>query len=184
MIALVYDPAVVTTPADLAESLGVGVQIADIPPAYAGRVLFPDAGYLVVRETWAGLDILPGPVTPDDIAALPDPGPDPGIAAAEAQARQRSILSALQSSPINVSELEANLDYLAAFVGNSAVAGVPRNTARLADLIDTMVEFVANPTPTNEDAVAAIKAVCENSVAVDRVALAVLADLIRYTLQR
>lgn len=167
-------------PLEVGEPLGVGGYTRSVPPG----VSLPDEGWMVIRRTWAGDDYLYPPVSRADIEALPDPGPDPRDVATEQAQQTTSVLGVLATTPIDHAELTANLDYLAAFVGNSVVAGVPRDTARLAALIDTMVAFVANDAPTNAEAIAAIKAVCENSVTVDRVTLAVLADLIRYTLQR
>ena len=79
-------------------------------PSYA----FPPAGYVVVSETWAGLDVVPGPVTLAGIAALPDPGPNPALVAAELQAAAGGVLRILQTTPINPAALDANLTLLAA----------------------------------------------------------------------
>jgi hypothetical protein len=94
-----------------------------------------------------------------------------------------SVLDVLSTTPIDLAVLTVNLDYLAAFVNNTTVAAVSEDTARLVTLIEEMATFVGNPTPTAEQAFSAVRAVCENSVIVDRVALAVLADTIRYILQ-
>jgi hypothetical protein len=184
MIALVYNPTTITDPEALASSLGIGALVAGIPPAYTDRYSFPDAGYFVVRETWAGLDVLPGPVTVEQIAALPDPGPNPAIAVAEQRAAETSVLGILSTTPIDMTALTANLAYLSAFLGNATVVSLAQEQAQLTALIGTMVTFVGNPAPTLEQAVEAIKAVCESSVVVQRVTLSVLADTIRYTLQR
>src|ERR1700690_3753201 len=57
--------------------------------------------YAVVRDTWKGLDVLPGPVTKAQVDALPDPGPDPAQAAVQAQAQVTGILNTLRSTPID-----------------------------------------------------------------------------------
>jgi hypothetical protein len=183
MSVLVYDPERVSDPEALGVSLGIGVLIAGIPSAYVNAYTFPEAGYLVARETWKGLDVLLGPVTLEQIAALPDPGPDPSIQAAQVAQEQTTTLSVLQTTPIDLVELEANLEYLAVFVNNATVTSISRDTARLETLIDEMVAFVGETNPTPELAFSAIRAICENSVIVDRVALAVLADVIRYILR-
>src|SRR3972149_4149647 len=113
MLALVYDGAIVADPVSLAATLGIGMLIGGSPPSHAGLEL-PAAGYVVVRETWAGLDVLSGPVTRDDIAALPDPGPDPQAAAAELQTAVGVVLRILQTTPIDPIALDANLTLLAA----------------------------------------------------------------------
>ena len=86
MIALVYDPTRVADPDALGALLGAAALVTGVPPTLADHITLPDAGYVVVRETWAGLDVLPGPVIRADVDALPDPGPDPQAAAAELQA--------------------------------------------------------------------------------------------------
>ncbi|HTR71908.1 MAG TPA: hypothetical protein VMH41_16990 [Mycobacteriales bacterium] len=61
-----------------AASLGVEATAPAIPPRYAGQA--PTfAAYLVIRETWASVDYLPD-ATAQQVAALPDPGPNPVIA--------------------------------------------------------------------------------------------------------
>lgn len=90
MIALVYDPALVSDPEALAADLGVGCLIAGAPPRYA--LTLPEAGYAVVRETWAGIDVLPGPVTPEQLATLPDPGPDPTLVEVERREAVRAAM--------------------------------------------------------------------------------------------
>lgn len=184
MIALVYDPAKVTDPEALGQSLGIGMLIAGIPPAYAYLCEFPPAGYFVGRETWAGLDVLPGPVTPEQIAALPDPGPDPQIAEVQARAQATSLLDILRAQPIDLPSLEANLGYLAAYLGDARVQSLPMDMTRMTALVDEIAAYYANATPDGAAAIAALKAEVELSTVAQRTALAVLADLIRYTLQR
>lgn len=183
MIALVYDKDTINDPDALGASLGIGTLVDGVPERYAGRVTIPAAGYVVVRETWAGLDILPGPVTRAQIDALPDPGTDPSVVEQEVRAAQSDVLSVIASTPIDTAALRTNLDYLAAFVTNPSVQAVPEDVNRLNSLISTMSAYVVNPSPTNAESVAAIKAACESSVIVDRVTLAILADVIRYILK-
>jgi len=57
MLTFVYDPAIVTNPQAVAGPLGIGVLIAGVPERYTGYVL-PPAGWVVLRETWAGPDVL------------------------------------------------------------------------------------------------------------------------------
>ena len=111
------------------------------------------------------------------------PGPTPAQVAAEILVVQTGILGYLSSSPINSTALQVNLAYLAAFVTNATVQSVPEDVTRMANNIATMGAFVGNASPTTADIIAALKAVCEDAVIVDRVALAVLADTIRYILQ-
>ncbi len=110
---LVYDPAVVTDPDALAASLGLGVLVAGIPPRYADTYAFPAATSWSARRGRAST-CSPGPVTPAQIAALPDPGPDPQVAAAELHAAAGGVLRILQTTPIDPVALEANLTLLAA----------------------------------------------------------------------
>lgn len=94
-----------------------------------------------------------------------------------------SVLDMLSTTPIDMAALTVNLDFLAAFVGDSTVSTVGQDITQLHSLIATMAAFVTNPAPTANEAFAAIRAVCENSVVVDRVTISVLADVIRYILQ-
>ena len=180
MLALVYDPAIVADPAALGATLGIGALIDGIPPSHAGLEL-PAAGYVVVRETWAGLDVLPGPVTRDDVDALPDRGPDPQAAAAELQAGVGRVLRILQSSPINPAALEANLTLLA------TARAIPDPPA--AD-IAALASFLPLAAPTAAQTAAATKALIRvlanyaDVVPAQRATINVLADTIRFILQR
>ncbi|HSW41798.1 MAG TPA: hypothetical protein VLM76_04755 [Patescibacteria group bacterium] len=178
---LVYDPQIVTDPASLGQSLGIGVLVAGIPPAYAGRYDFPPAGYLVARETWAGLDVLPGPVTPEAIAALPDPGPDPAVDAAVKQAEVHGILDILRTTPINPAALDANLVLLARA---RAIPDPPTGD------IAALATFLPVSSPTLAQTAAATKALIRvlanyaEVVPAQRATINVLADTIRFLLQR
>ena len=180
MLALVYDRAIVADPVALGASLGIGALIEGIPPSHAGLKL-PAAGYVVVRETWAGLDVLPGPVTRDDVDALPDPGPDPQAAAADLQAAAGGVLRILQTSPINPAALDANLTLLA------AARGIPDPPA--AD-IAALASFLPLAAPTAAQTAAATKALIRvlanyaDVVPAQRATINVLADTIRFILQR
>ncbi|HET6497801.1 MAG TPA: hypothetical protein VFH17_01925 [Coriobacteriia bacterium] len=181
MLTLVYDPATISDPAALGATLGVGVLIAGIPSAYVDRYAFPAAGYLVARETWAGLDVLPGPVTRDQIDALPDPGPDPGVAAAALQAATGGVLRILQTTPIDPAALDANLTLLAAA---RAIPNPP------AGDIAALATFLPVPSPTAAQTAAATKALLRvlanypDVVSAQRATINVLADTIRFLLQR
>jgi hypothetical protein len=129
--------------------------------------------------TWDGATL---GVLPDDETAIAARAV--ATASATRLAAQQTILGALSSTPINEANLETNLEYLAAFLGNATVAGIGQEQARMASLISTMVTFVGTPAPTAEEAFAAVRAVCESSVITQRVTLNVLADVIRYVLQR
>ena len=180
MLALVYDRAIVGDPVALGATLGIGALIEGIPPSHAGLKL-PPAGYVVVRETWAGLDVLPGPVTRDDVDALPDPGPDPRAAAADLQAAAGGVLRILQTSPINPAALDANLTLLA------AARGIPDPPA--AD-IAALATFLLLAAPTAGQTAAATKALIRvlanyaDVVPAQRATINVLADTIRFILQR
>jgi hypothetical protein len=176
--ALLEDRA---NPEALGASLGLGALVAGIPPAYAHAYAFPVAGYLVARETWKGLDVLPGPVTPAQIAALPDPGPDPQVAAAELQAAAGGVLRILQTTPIDPVALEANVTLLA------AARAIPDPPA--AD-IAALATFLPLAAPTAAQTAAASKALIRvlanyaDVVPAQRATINVLADTIRFMLQR
>lgn len=141
----------------------------------------PPAGYLVARETWKGLDILPGPVTRAQIEALPDPGPDPGVTAAHRQAEVHGILDALRTTPIDPVALDANLAL--------AAAGLDLPDLPASDVAG-LTAFLALPSPTTAQAIAAVQAIIrvlaryQDVITAERATIGVLADLIRYTLQR
>ncbi len=181
MISLVYDPSLVLDPDALGGSLGAVALVAGVPPTLADRITLPDAGYVVVRETWAGLDVLPGPVTRDQIDALPDPGPDPQAAAAVVQAAAGRVLHLLQTTPIDPVALDANLTLLA------AARAIPDPPA--AD-IAALATFLPLPSPTLAQTAAATKALIRvlsnyaEVVPAQRATINVLADTIRFILQR
>ena len=180
MLVLVYDRAIVGDPVALGATLGIGALIEGIPPSHAGLKL-PPAGYVVVRETWAGLDVLPGPVTRDDVDALPDPGPDPQAAAADLQAAAGGVLRILQTTPINPAALDANLTLLA------AARSMPDPPA--AD-IAALASFLPLAAPTTGQTAAATKALIRvlakyaDVVPAQRATINVLADTIRFILRR
>lgn len=181
MIALVYDPTLVADPASLGASLGIGSLVAGVPPRLEGIVTLTEAGYVVVRETWVGLDVLPGPVTRQDIDALPDPGPDPQVAAAELRAAAGGVLRILQTTPIDPVALDANLTLLA------AARAIPDPPA--AD-IAALTTFLPLTSPTLVQTAAATKALIRvlanyaDVVPAQRATINVLADTIRFLLQR
>jgi hypothetical protein len=180
MLALVYDRAIVADPAALGATLGIGMLIEGIPSSHAGLEL-PAAGYVVVRETWAGLDVLPGPVTRNDVAALPDPGPDPQAAAAELQAAAGGVLRILQTTPIDPVALDANLTLLAA---GRAIPDPP-----IVD-IAALATYLPLSAPTTVQTAAAAKALIRvlanyaDVVTAQRATINVLADTIRFMLRR
>jgi len=143
MLALVYDPAKVADPAAIATPLGIGVFIAGVPTRYAGYVLPPE-GWVVMRETWAGVDVLAPPVTLAQVQALPDPGPDPAIAAAAHAAQVSGVLDYLRSTPIDPVKLDANLKAVAAYralpsptAGQTAAVVTP-----LIDVVGDLIRYV------------------------------------------
>ena len=141
----------------------------------------PPAGYLVARETWKGLDILPGPVTRAQIEALPDPGPDPGVTAAHRQAEVQGILDMLRTTPIDPAALDANLALAAAGL---AIPDLP------ASDVEGLTAFLALSSPTATQTAAAAKALIRvladyaDVISAQRATIAVLADTIRFILQR
>ena len=179
MLAFIYDPTRIANPDALGASLGVAVLVAGVPPSLA--VTLPEAGYVVARQTWAGLDVLPGPVTPAQIAALPDPGPDPAIVAAQKQTEAQGILDTLRTTPIDPVALDANLALTA--------AGLAIPDPPAAD-VAALAAFLTLPSPTAAQAIAAVQALIRaltaypEVIATQRATIAVLADTIRYTLQR
>lgn len=181
MLALVYDPERVADPGALTGQLGLSILVVGVPPVYANRVTLPEAGYVVVRETWAGLDVLPGPVTRDQIDELPDPGPDPRAAAAELEAAAGGVLRILQTTPIDPVALDANLQLLA---GARSIPDPPA-----AD-VAALASYLPLPSPTLAQTTAATKALIRvlanypDVVAAQRATINVLADTIRFMLQR
>lgn len=180
MIALVYDPKKVADPEALAEILGIGQLISGIPPRLVGLAL-PAAGYAVVRETWAGRDVLAGPVTRTQIDALPDPGDDPAVAEAASTNQAKGILESLRTTPIDPVALDANL-FLAR-------AGIQIAAPPQAD-IDALTAYVGVPAPTLVQTAAAAKALIrvlanyDDVVTAQRATINVLADTIRFMLRR
>ena len=150
------------------------------PPA-GWPTKLPAAGYSVVRQTWAGIDVLRGPVTPAQIAALPDPGPDPGVATAAKRTATQTILEILQTTPIDPVALTANLATCAAAL---AIPNPPP-----AD-ITALGTYLALPSPTAAQTAAAAKSLIRALgnypavVAAQRATIATLGDVIRYVLQR
>jgi hypothetical protein len=181
VISLVYDPDRVADAIALASALSAPVVVRGVPPRLSGVVSFPDAGYVVVRETWAGLDVLPGPVTREQIDALPDPGPDPQVAVAELEAAAGRVLRILQTTPIDPAALDANLTVLA------AARGIPDPPA--AD-IAALATFLPLTSPTAAQTAAATKALIRalanypDIVPAQRATINVLADTIRFLLRR
>jgi hypothetical protein len=172
MLTLVSRPE--TVPPDFGIPTAVGV-----PDRYRDllRNTPDDVPYAVVRECWDGLTAYAGPMTQAQVDAIPacslPPDPDPA----------RTLLDVLRAQPINLAALEGNLDYLAAYLGDANVAAVGQDIARLHVLVANLAAFHANATPTTAQAVAAVKDQIELTVAVQRVTLAVLADVIRYVLR-
>ena len=152
-----------------------------IPPRYAALLAsFIDSAvpYVVVLDCWNGLTAYAGPMTQAEVDAIPacPPVPDPDPA--------RTLLDVLRGQPIDLTALEANLGYLAAYLSDANVAAVGQDVTRLHTLVANLAAFYANATPTTAQAVAAVKDQVELTVAVQRVTLAVLADVIRYAVQR
>ena len=149
------------------------------PPA-GWPTKLPASGYVVVRATWAGIDVLPGPVTPAQIAALPDPGPDPTIAAGAKQTETQTILEILQTTPIDPVALAANLATCA------AALAIPDPAP--AD-ITALGTYLALPSPTAAQTAAATKSLIRalgaypGVVTAQRATVAVLGDVIRYVLR-
>jgi len=181
MTALLYDPDTIEEPEALAASLGIGELVAGVPPRLAGLITLPAAGYAVVRETWTGRDVLPGPVTRTQVDALPDPGDDPAIAEAAATNLAKGILETLRTTPIDPVALDANLIL--------ARAGLQIAAPPQAD-IDALIAYVGVPAPTLVQTAAATKALIrvlanyDDVVTAQRATINVLADTIRYLLQR
>lgn len=121
MLSLIYDPAQVADPQPIAETLGIGHLVV--------RPNFPidPPGWCVVRETWAGEDILYPPVTPADIGNLPDHGEHPAL-------RKRRVRESIEEAfgdydePIDVAALKRDL---AALKQNPTLAVVARVQANL-----------------------------------------------------
>ena len=128
MLMLVYDPAIVTDPETLAASLGTGALVRGVPQRYSFTL--PAAGYAVVRETWAGTDILPGPVTAAEVLALPDPGPNP-VHVAEAEKRESAAILRAEEAP---------------------------DLATLRTLVEGLRAYMALPSPTAAQSAAALRA--------------------------
>lgn len=138
MIALVFDPAAIADPAELAAQLGVGTLVEGVPPRYADRLTLPAAGYVVVRETWAGTDVIPGPTTAAAIAALPDPGPDP-VAAARAAHDALRVTLAGDTAVVDPAVVAGALARLDAIIATGSLPALPAS-------------------PTNADVVAQVRA--------------------------
>lgn len=181
MIALVYDPDRLARPEAIAAVLGIGSLVAGIPPRLAGVLALAGADYAVVRETWAGIDVLLAPVTRDQIDALPDPGQDPAVAATELEAAAGRVLRVLQSTPIDPVELDANLALLA------AARAIPDPSS--AD-IAALATYLPVSSPTLAQTAAATKALIRvlanyaDVVAAQRATINVVADTIRYLVRR
>lgn len=171
----------VINPAPIVAALGLSgaIDLDRFGPPAGWPTDLPASGYFVVRTTWKGIDVLPGPVTPAQIAALPDPGPDPSIAAATKQAATQTILEVLQTTPIDPVALTANLA--------TCAAAIPDPPA--ADLT-ALGTFLALPSPTVDQTAAAAKSLIRALgsypavVTAQRATIAVLGDAIRYLLQR
>ena len=155
--------------------------VTGIPPRYAELLAsFIDSSvpYVVVQECWNGLTAYAGPMTQAECDAIPacsaPPDPDPA----------RTLLDVLRSEPIDLTALEANLGYLAAYLSDANVKAVGQDVTRLHTLVSSLAAFYANASPTTAQAVAAVKDQVELTVAVQRVTLAVLADVIRFLVQR
>lgn len=180
-LVLVADPARVADPAATAADLGIGVICAGVPPGLEGRVTLPPAGWAVIRETWAGLDVVPGPASRAEIDALPDPGPDPAAAARATQEAAGAVLRILSTTPIDPVALDANLARLA------AARAIPDPPA--AD-IAALVAYLALSAPTAAATAAATKSLIRvlahypNVVPAQRATINVLGDVIRFLLQR
>ena len=161
MLNLIYDPAKVADPEGLAASLGIGSIIEGVPPAFAGLNLGGE-GYAVVRETWQGIDVLTGPVSPQQIAALPDPGPDPAVAARKSL---RAIRDAIGSdiSPVDPAVVQTALGRLDAIIATGSVDPLPAN-------------------PTNADVVAQVRTLT-TAVNLEADAIRDLARIIRAMLR-
>jgi hypothetical protein len=115
-LTLVVDPALPSdTVAQLAKSLDVPLIVRGIPPRWASRVTLQN-GYAVVRETSAGLDVLPG-AQPRDVAALPNPAllPDSSTPLEPQEGDQQDVLTRLSAflaveKPTEEQALEAQRD--------------------------------------------------------------------------
>jgi len=132
MIALVYDLSIVSDPEALGTTLGIGILVSGVPPRYPFLSL-PPAGYAVVRETWAGVDFLPGPVTPAEIAALPDPGENPAVAVREAVAALREAVRS-DAGVVDPAQVSAALGRLDAIIATGTVPALPASPTN-ADVV-------------------------------------------------
>ncbi len=147
MIALIYDPARVDPDA---LGLPVNAYVRGVPARYTFTL--PEAGYVVVRETWAGVDVLPGPVTPDDITALPDPGEDPvAISARTLADLKEAVRSGDTGTVIDPAVVRAAIGRLDAIIASGSVPDLPASPTN-ADVVaqvrtlTTAVNLIADAT--------------------------------------
>jgi len=108
---LVYDRRC-TAPEKIAARLGIGTFVNYAPVG----VHLPVEGWCVVRRTWAGIDVLYPPVTPELIDALPDPGVDPAELAAVEAAAITGVLETLRNTSIDAVRLNTDLEALRTYM--------------------------------------------------------------------
>ena len=121
----------VVRPGTVAPDLGLPVATG-IPPRYRAQLLgYVDHDYVVVRECWDGITVFPGPLTQADVDAISDCEPDP--------------------SKTEVATISSMMDDFRDAIPASDPAKVKPDIALL-------VAFAGNASPTNAQAIAAIKA--------------------------
>ena len=122
-LSLVYDPTVVADPRSIADTLNMGLgtppgtvavaTLANAPGGWSAAISLPAAGYVVVRERWNGLDILPGPVAAADVLALGSAFPTNAAQAA----RLAAVNAILATTPPPLSTLANDVQVLGAYLG-------------------------------------------------------------------
>lgn len=130
----VYDPEIVTDPDAIVALLDADfAQVIAKENGVLADVELPVDGYAVIANSWQGYTVYPGPLTHDDITAIPDPGPDPDVTRAEAITALRRAMRE-QSQDIDPAVVSAAIARLNDIIATGSVPALPASPTN-ADVV-------------------------------------------------
>lgn len=129
----VYDPEVVTDPNSIVALLDADFIVIAKEGGVLADVEIPAAGYVVIANSWQGHTVYPGPLTHDDIVAIPDPGIDPDITRAEVIAAVRRAVRE-QTQDIDPADVTAAVARLEEIIATGSVQALPSSPTN-ADVV-------------------------------------------------